>query len=145
MTSTSATNRLEELLDDLVSDLMATSDDELLDEAEQEPGGVATAVAGATAAIDAAITASGRRLREDVRARAAARGSCSATVAPVEVKILPFADKKRLFDRLIADRRVTEKLTLAARNGDAMTEEELDGLLDDLARLGFDFDGDKCR
>lgn len=143
MTNTNATNRLEVLLDDLISDLMATKDDELLVEAEQEPGGVAAAVEGATAAIDTAIAASGRRLREEVRARAAARGSRTAAEAPTEVKILSFADKKRLFDQLIADRRVTDKLTLAARKGDAMTEEELDGLLDDLARLGFDFDGGK--
>ncbi|CCG41590.1 hypothetical protein [Magnetospirillum molischianum] len=143
MTNTNATNRLEELLDDLVFDLMAISDDDLLVEAEQELGGVAAAVADATITINAAIVGSGRRLREKVRARAAARGSRAATEAPAEVKILSFADKKRLFDQLIADRRVTDKLTLAARKGEAITEEELDGLLDDLARLGFDFDMDK--
>ena len=134
-----AVDKLEQLIDDLVRDVMSTTDEEIQAESEGEPGGFDATATHIVGVIDAAIAASGaQRLEAAKQSVAAGFGSASNVV-----KMMPFAEKRRLFERFVAnDGPLKAKLTMAARNGEAMTEEELDGILDDLGSLGVHLDQD---
>lgn len=134
-----AVDKLEQLIADLVGDIMATTDEDLQAEAEGEPGGFNAAATHIAGVIDAAIASSGARRREAAKLSVAASSGSTSNV----IKMLSFAEKRRLFERFVAnDGPLKAKLTMAARNGEAMTEEELDGILDDLGSLGVHLDQD---
>eukprot|EP01012_Entosiphon_sulcatum_P065266 TRINITY_DN94177_c0_g1_i1.p4 TRINITY_DN94177_c0_g1~~TRINITY_DN94177_c0_g1_i1.p4 ORF type:complete len:150 (-),score=38.43 TRINITY_DN94177_c0_g1_i1:126-575(-) len=136
-----AAAKLERLLNSLVDDITAATDEEIGAEAEQSAGGLVSLAARADQAINAAIAASGARRLNDAKRMAVGLAE-PPNETSCTIKTLPFTEKKRLFDRFIGSNDVQRtKLTMAARRGEELTEEELDGILDDLDKLGVYLDG----
>jgi len=125
--------QLGHVADALVDSLMALSDQELVDEVRDEgedPDALAIQAAGI---ISAAVLQSGKSKM------ALARAAYQASKAPQGANILklPINEKRQILERFATnDKQLGQKLTLAARNGDAMSEAELDSFLRDLRDLG---------
>jgi hypothetical protein len=128
------------LLDPLVDDLLGVSDKEILAELEEDGQDPAAVVALVKADVAAA-------LRQAGKARFAQAGASlkAARQAPNRLHVvgLSFNEKERILKQFAADDRpLQERLTMAARNGQGMTEHEVDEVLQDLVDLGaLDPDG----
>lgn len=128
-----ASEKMSRLAEVLASDAMAATDDEVHAEMREEHGSVETGAARVRSVIGMAVARSGRRKFEAARMGIEkARRVGSPTVSP-----LSLADKRRIVERYAAnDGAFGRKLTLAARNGQEMSEVELDSFLEDLRDLG---------
>ena len=127
------------LADELVADIMAMSDAELLAEVEAEGLNAEDEADRIRAIISTATARSGKsRLQtaraEIDRATGAGRG---------QVHQLPLRDRAAVLARFANDdTKLQSRLTMAARNGDGITEKEMDDILADLRELGaIDEDG----
>ena len=127
------------LADELVADIMAMSDAELLAEVEAEGLNAEDEADRIRTIISTATARSGRsRLQaaraEIDRATGAGRG---------QVHQLPLRDRAAVLARFANDdTKLQSRLTMAARNGDGITEKEMDDILADLRELGaIDEDG----
>ena len=127
------------LADELVADIMAMSDAELLAEVEAEGLNAEDEADRIRAIISTATARSGKsRLQaaraEIDRATGAGRG---------QVHQLPLRDRAAVLARFANDdTKLKSRLTMAARNGDGITENEMDDILADLRELGaIDEDG----
>lgn len=126
--------QLERALDRMVEDVYAASDEEILTEAGEVYGSADAAVARVQGALAAALKRSGRRKLEQARAEVRAAREARATASVVE---LPVAEKRKILERFAGnDNPIREKLTMAARNGVPIGENEIDGMLEDLVELG---------
>ena len=130
---------IDRLADELVADIMAMSDAELLAEVEAEGLNAEVEADRIRAIISTATARSGRsRLQaaraEIDRATGAGRG---------KVHQLPLRDRAAVLARFANDdTKLQSRLTMAARNGDGITEKEMDDILADLRELGaIDEDG----
>ena len=130
---------IDRLADELVADIMAMSDAELLAEVEAEGLNAEVEADRIRAIISTATARSGRsRLQaaraEIDRATLAGRG---------QVHQLPLRDRAAVLARFANDdTKLQSRLTMAARNGDGITENEMDDILADLRELGaIDEDG----
>ena len=125
---------LFQFADELVDDLMALSDDELLNEV-REDGADPESLA--------------RELREQIEARIAhenkarlakaRQGLNAARVARAgsNVVSLPLAHKQQILGQFAAnDGQLRQRLTMAARKGEGASEREVDDILRDLLDLG---------
>lgn len=127
------------LADELVADIMDMSDAELLAEIEAE-GLNAEEEADRMRAMIAIATAQSGKLRlkaaraEIDRAAGTPRG---------QVHQLPPRERAAVLARFANDdTKLKSRLTMAARNGEGITEKELDDILADLRELGaIDEDG----
>jgi hypothetical protein len=128
--SKDARQKLDRLVDALIKDIDALSDEELIEEVAAD-GDVEKAVNQVEDLIESAIAESGRRRL--TRARRA-YDAVTAKDRP-KVILLPLSRKKALVAHFADSSKFPEKLTLAARNADN-TEADIDGLLEDLLELG---------
>ena len=123
---------LHQLIDELTEDLMKLSDAELL--AEMEAEGL-DAEAEAQAARDAIAAGIARAGRERLAAaRAAVDRDRTARVVRSPVPATLYATILARFAN--DDAKLKARLTMAARNGDGLTEKEAESLLEDLRELG---------
>ncbi len=117
--------------DKVIAEMSALTDDEVMRAAaEEHPDKKAEASRIRQALLDAAVAHGKERLKA-AQARVAeedARASGSGGV------VLSFEAKRAKFARILAQ---NPQLTLAARQGEAMDEAEIDGYLADLAELGI--------
>lgn len=124
---------LHNLADELAADLMGLSDAELLAEVEAEGLDPAAEAARVRATIAAALVQSGKaRLAEAKVAVGQARVTTSTNIRPLRVQnrqavLVGFAND---------DTKLKSRLTMAARNGEGITDGEMDSVLDDLRELG---------
>ena len=133
MNNKKAARQLGHAADALVDGLMDLTDEELLAEV-REDGEDPDALAKQAADI-----ISGAVLRTGKAKMAEARAAFEAMNRQRSAAVLNFspAQKRQILDRFIADdHELTKKLTIAARNGDALSEQELDSFLNDLLELG---------
>lgn len=136
----SAAEKLGRLAEALADNAMRVSDDEIHAEMREEHGSVEAAADRVRGVISVAIARSGRRKFEAARAEMKkARKASDATVLPLSI-----VDKRRIVERYAAnDGPLGRKLTLAARNGQEMSEAELDSFIEDLRDIGaIDEQGD---
>ncbi len=128
--SKDARQKLDRLVDALVRDVDALSDEELTEEVAAD-GDVEKAVNQVKNLIESAIAESGRQRLSR------ARRAYDAVTAKDRLRVmqLPLSRKKALVAKFADSSTFPEKLTLAARNADN-TEADIDGLLQDLLELG---------
>jgi hypothetical protein len=126
--------QLDRLIGTLAEDTLETPDNEIIAEVVEDYGDPSVIADRMRAVIDKATLASGKakmaQAKEAVQAyrkRAGAIGTHQMTLT----------QKRQLVERAIArDRSLEEKLTLAARKGEVLSERDIDGMLEDLRELG---------
>ena len=130
---------LNRLADALVDDVLDSSDEEVLAEAEED-GVDATGLAEHLRGVfERTVADVGKE-----KLAAARQGAANARQSGARVVRIDRADARRRYEAMIAqDPRLTEKLTLAARKGEDQSERDVDSAIDDLTELGaFDEEDD---
>lgn len=125
--------QVAEFLSDLVLD---ATDDELEAAARRAGIELGGAAESGRVAYSRALTSAGKsRMR---LAKAGMQAAKPAAVVPSALRDPANARSfvKRLIERSPESSAARDKLTLAARSGTAMTDEDIQSLLEDLARLG---------
>lgn len=123
---------LHQLLDELADDLMNLSDAELLAELAADGLDVDAEAGGARSAIADGVARAGQ-------ARLAVARAAVSRDRKARVVRLPLPADRR--DAVLArfandDPKLKSRLTMAARNGEGVSEKEIDAILDDLRELG---------
>ena len=121
----------ENYADKVIAEMSALSDDEIMKAAAEEHRDTKTEASRIRRALLDAAVAHGKGRLKGAQARVAeedARASGSGGV------VLSFEAKRAKFARIIAQ---NPQLTLAARQGGAMDEAEIDSYLADLTELGI--------
>ena len=130
---------LSRLADALVDDVLKSSDEEVLAEAEEDgidASGLADHLRGV---FERTVTEAGK-----AKLAAASRAAADAERSSASVVRLDRADTRRRYDAMIAqDSKLTEKLTLAARKGEGQSDRDIESAIEDMAELGaFDEEDD---
>ena len=133
MSGEGAAPALHRLADELVADLLQLSDAELLAEARDEGLDPEVEATRVRETISAAIIGSGKtRLKEARAALEAARGSGLRGRHPLNIN-----DRRAVLARFASnDDKLRQRLTMAARNGGGITDQEIDDILNDLREIG---------
>jgi hypothetical protein len=122
------------LADALIDDLLAQPDEEIVAEAEQAGDDIQLIVAQVDSEIAAATATAGKRRLEAARAQL---DSLRSLRRKPSLTGLPRASKEQILRRFAAnDNPLQKRLTMAARNGEGLTEDEVDTILLDLLELG---------
>ncbi|WP_428678680.1 hypothetical protein [Sphingopyxis sp.] len=121
------------LFEELINDVTRLTDVEIFAEFEEEGANPAMVVADMRELIQLAILDDGKaRL---ARAKAAVQQNRSR--ASHNRRVIGIPEKKALLERVAAnDPKLKSRLTMAARNGEGITEEEMSSILEDLLELG---------
>lgn len=121
------------LFEELIKDVARLTEAEIFAEFEEEGANPAMVVADMRELIQLAILDDGKaRL---VRAKAAVQQDRST--APLNRRVICISDQKAVLERVAAnDPKLKSRLTMAARNGEGITEEEMSSILRDLLELG---------
>ena len=130
---------LDRLADELVADVMSLSDPDVLAEIKAEGLDPQKEAERIRALVAAATARSGRARLVAARAEI----DRSAMSARTNIHQLPLRDRAAVLARFANDDvKLKSRLTMAARNGDGITEQEMDSILADLRELGaIDEDG----
>jgi len=130
---------LNKLADELVADIMSMSDAELLAEVEAE-GLNAEDEASRVRAVNSVATGQAAKARLKA-ARAEIDRAAGSNLG--QVHRLPLKDRAAVLVRFANDdAKLKSRLTMAARNGEGITENEMDDILANLRELGaIDEDG----
>lgn len=129
--SESRKNKLPKLVADiLIDDILDSSDDEILSEAREKYDDVDSEIARTRSIINAAVIKS-RKSRLIIAKEQLEKNKTTKR----ENYVLSFSisDKRRLINQA---KESVDSLTLAARNEDEMSEQNVDGVLQDLIDLG---------
>jgi hypothetical protein len=133
--------RQDQLLAEMLADIEAMSDAEILAEYTEEGVDVEAEAASVASVVDAALRSfQANRLEQARQAAAAARQQRTSS----NVIQFPLQRKRAILAAVQAAANDQVPLTIAARNGDQeeLDAEDIDGLLLDLVRLGMiDDDG----
>lgn len=124
---------LHRLADELIADIMSMSDAEVLAEVEAEGLNAEDEASRVRALISAATGQAAKgRLKA---ARAAIDRAAGSTWE--QVHQLPLRDRAAVLARFANDDvKLKSRLTMAARNGEGITENEMDDILANLRELG---------
>ena len=136
---TKARAALDRLANALVDDILNDSDEVILAEAKEEGVDPARLADEVRQLFERTTAEAGK-----ARLAAAKRAAADARQSDARVASLDSADARRRYDAMIdQDRRLTEKLTLAARKGEGLSERDIESAIEDLAELGaFDEEDD---
>lgn len=136
-------SQLDALTEALVNDILTTPDAELLNEV-RESGGDPAAIAKKTrAAYAAALVSVGKNWL--AAAKTAAKAERDAATDLAVTKLDPAAARARLNALLDQHPETRDKLTLAARKGQGLSDSDVESMLQDLAQLGVPFPQGKDR
>ena len=124
---------LDRLADALVEDILSASDDEILAETRQDTESPTEIVAATRAVFERAVLSEAKaRL---AHARAAVQRERQHRTS--SVRGLSSEDARRQLQSVLKrDPELEKKLTLAARKGEALSDEDVYGMLEDLEALG---------
>ena len=130
---------LNRLADALVDDILTSSDEEVLAEAEEDGIDAAGLAGNLREVFERTAMEAGRAKLVAARRAAADAGRSGARVVSIDR-----GDARRRYEAMIAqDPKLTEKLTLAARKGEGQSDRDIDSAIEDLAELGaFDEEDD---
>ncbi|MBI2716216.1 MAG: hypothetical protein HYX37_17440 [Rhizobiales bacterium] len=131
MTKTKDQLDAENYADKVVAEMSALSDEEIMNTAAEEHRDTKTEASRIRQALLDAAVAHGKERLKAAQARLADE---DAQKGNNENVVLSFEAKRAKLARMIAQ---NPQLTLAARQGEAMDEAEIDGYLADLAELGI--------
>ncbi|WP_421933940.1 hypothetical protein [Phenylobacterium sp.] len=134
MSADDSRRKLSRIVDPLIEDLLALSDEELIAEVIADGGDPAVLAAEVGGEIAAAMAAHGKRklaaARDELGAVRALRNRPAITA-------LPATEKQKILQAFAAnDGPLKNRLTMAARHGDGLSEQEVDTVLLDLVELG---------
>lgn len=125
------------LADAFVEDMLNASDEDIFAEAREDHADPAAAAAHARMLFERAVTHVGKSKLAAAKA-ALARRPLSAIVTRLD----PMEARRRLANVLTRDPDTARKLTLAARKGQGLSDNDVQGMLEDLAELGISPDDD---
>jgi len=130
---------IDRLADELVADIMSMSDAELLAEVEAEGLSAEDEAGRIRGIVSGAITRAAKSRLKAARAEI----DRAARIPRGQVHQLPIRDRAAVLVRFANDdAKLKSRLTIAARNGEGITEKEMDDILADLRELGaIDEDG----
>ena len=130
---------IDRLADELVADIMSMSDAELLAEVEAEGLSAEDEAGRIRGIVSGAITRAAKSRLKAARAEI----DRAARMPRGQVHQLPIRDRAAVLVRFANDdAKLKSRLTIAARNGEGITEKEMDDILADLRELGaIDEDG----
>jgi len=133
-------NELDRIADALIEDILATPDEEIIAEAREDygdPGRVADEV---RAVYERAGLVVGKgKLQAAKAAMASARASCSHG----PLGFVDIASARHFLARIAAnDPDIDQRITLAARNLDDLSDNDVIGMINDLRELGVLQEGD---
>jgi hypothetical protein len=123
---------LSRLVDELVEDLFATPDQELLSELADASGDAASNAEEMRALFDKSILKANKE-----RLKAARAGAAASRVSRSHATIVDLTDVRERFRRTLAACPPEVKLTLAARNENELSDADMLGMLQDLEELGI--------
>lgn len=125
---------LKNLVEVLSDEVMAQSDDEVLSQAKAQHGDVDAHVESLKAAVAERVAA--KRRERLVRARAALNDANAPPHGSGGKR--PLEELKETARALFAQRQdLPERLTVAFRSGESMSDDDWGSLIDDLVELGF--------
>lgn len=131
-TDKKARESLGRLVDVLVEDLLAASDDEILAEFAEMHGDLAKNSAEMRALFEKSVLKANKdRLREAKAGLAASRAAAPPS------KIVSMENVRERLRRTLASCPPNVKLTLAARNENELSDADVLGMLEDLEELGI--------
>lgn len=129
-----ADNSLEHLTEQLVEDILAATDGELLAEAKEDGVDLAAEATHGRSLLTKALAAAGKRKLVAARAALEARSKPYANLT----NPLSPQEARAVLERALREAPETaKKLTLAARKGQGLSDSDVYGMLDDLADLGL--------
>jgi hypothetical protein len=123
---------LRRLADALAEDILKATDEEVLAEVVELYGDPVKVAAETRRALGEAVAASGK---EKLRAARAAVNSLNTRQLKA-VRLSPVEARRCLAEVLAGDPDTSRKLTLAARKGPELSDEDVIGMVDDLMALG---------
>lgn len=123
---------LSRLVDELVEDLFATPDQELLSEFADMPGGAAKNAEEMRALFEQSILKTNKE-----RLKAAKAGAAASRASRSHANVSDLTDVRQRFRRTLAACPPEVKLTLAARNENELSDADMLGMLQDLEELGI--------
>lgn len=125
---------LDRLADALVEDILKTSDQDILAETTEDTGDPAAVAAEVRALFEKAVTKT-----EKARLAAAKRAVAAERDQPAVVTPFDPAKARLRLNRIIAndDPETARKLTLAARKGEGLSDDDVRGMLEDMEELGI--------
>ena len=125
---------LDRLADALVEDIINASDQDILAEIKEDGGDLAAVAAGVRELFEKAVTTAAKARLAAAKLAVATDRSRSAVVTPLD----PAAARRRL-ERIVAndDPETARKLTLAARKGEGLSDDDVRGMLEDMEELGI--------
>ena len=125
---------LDRLTEKLVEDVLNASDAELLAEANENKRDITAEAAHSRAIFAKALAAHGKRKLTAARTAIRARSNPS----PYKTSQLTPQQARAILDRALrAAPETAEKLTLAARKGQGLSDADVYGMLEDMADLGL--------
>lgn len=124
---------LDRLADALVEDILDASDQDILAETNEDNGDPAAVAAGVRALFETAVTTTAKARLAAAKSAVAADRNRPTLVTPFD----PSAARLRL-EQIVAndDPETARKLTLAARKGEGLSDDDVRGMLEDLEELG---------
>lgn len=129
----SAREALRRLADELVQDILAANDEELLAEAAEDNEDPAKVASAMRQLFEDAESASGKARLAAARAAVDADRQRSGKV----LKLDPAEARRRLALALQDNPDTAKKLTLAARKGEDLSDDDVRAILEDLEELGI--------
>ena len=140
MTGTNKKEReaLSRLADVLIEDVLAASDQEILAEFVEAQGDPANNAAAMRALFETSVQKANKQ-----GLRAAQAGLAASRRRPVTPKIDNMQNVRERLRRVLASCPPQTKLTLAARNEDELSDDDVLGMLQDLEELGIVAPGDE--
>ncbi|WP_315769616.1 MULTISPECIES: hypothetical protein [unclassified Bradyrhizobium] len=123
---------LSRLVDELVEDLFATPDQELLSEFTDVPGGAAKNAEEMRALFGGSVLKANKE-----RLKAAKAGAAASRTSRSAAPLSDLTDIRQRFRRTLAACPPEVKLTLAARNENELSDADMLGMLQDLEELGI--------
>lgn len=124
---------LDRLADALAEDILSASDQDILTEVKEDGEDPAAIAAEVQTVFENAKAKVAKRRLAAAKAGAAASRRRTADV----VRLDPAEARRTLELALARDPETASKLTLAARKGEALSDEDVRGMLEDLDELGI--------
>jgi hypothetical protein len=122
----------------LVEDVLSASEGQILAEAREDKVDVESVARAGRSQFESIAAAIARRRLAEAKAAVAAQRS------PATVSRLDLVAARRHLERLLAqDPETAQKLTLAARKGQSLSDDDVLDMLADLKELGFQVDEDE--
>ncbi len=136
--SNDARDALRRLADALAEDVLSAPDSEILEEAAEIHGDPAKLAADMLKLFEQTMSEQGKE-----RLAAAREAVLADRRQPAAVVRLPPAEARRRLQQLIAaDPETARKLTVAARKGEGLSDDDVQSMLEDFEELGVTLPGD---